>query len=264
MCYFLFVVLLFVVVVFVFVDICESSFQKKGNLFFGIIYIVLVIVFDLIVKSVIGQMNVIVKGNNMDVLSVDVENGVMLIEDLQLVMYKIILIIISVISEGCIGMVVMMVKFNLGVFVKVDVICVEMCKMLIQVKFGKVGEQFVVFILKVLMVNIFVFDFGFQLCIQYKDNLVVIELCYQGKIYLIIGCVNGVFKSGGIYNIGFDIFSSILGIDFESVVIICVFVLSQVVFVLVFCLWEKVMLVGVVDCYDQIGCVLWLKDCKGN
>lgn len=50
-----------------FADTCESSFQKKGNPLSGTTYTASVTVPELTVKSAIGQMNVIAKGNNMDV-----------------------------------------------------------------------------------------------------------------------------------------------------------------------------------------------------
>jgi len=73
-----------------------------------------------------------------------------------------------------------------------------------------------------------------------------------------------VLKSGGTYNTGFELPNGSGGIDFESVAITCAFAPSQAAFALALRPKEKVTLVGVVDHYDQIGRVLWLKDCKGN
>ncbi|MEG2802576.1 hypothetical protein [Stenotrophomonas sp.] len=260
----LFAVLLLAAAAPAFADTCESSFQKKGNPLSGTTYTASVTVPDLTVKSAIGQMNVIAKGNNMDVLSMDAENGAMLIEDPQSAMHKTIPIIISATSEGRTGTVAMTVKLNPGAFAKADAIRAEMCKMLTQVKSGKAGDQFAASAPKASTVSISASDFGYQLRTQHKDNPAAIEPRYQGKIYAITGRVNGVLKSGGTYNTGFDLPSASNGIDFESVAITCAFAPSQAAFALALRPREKVTLVGVVDRYDQIGRVLWLKDCKGN
>ena len=60
---------------------CESNFQKKGNPFVGTTFTSSVTHPDLTVASAIGQMRVIAKNANMDVLSEDVEGGSMLIEE---------------------------------------------------------------------------------------------------------------------------------------------------------------------------------------
>lgn len=260
----LFAVLLLAAAAPAFADTCESSFQKKGNPLSGTTYTASVTVPDLTVKSAIGQMNVIAKGNNMDVLSSDVENGAMLIEDPQTAMHKTIPIIISATSEGRTGTVAMTVKLNPGAFAKADAVRAEMCKMLTQVKPGKAGEQLAASTPKASTVNISASDFGYQLRTQNKDNPAAIEPRYKGKLYSITGRVNGVLKSGGTYNTGFELPSGSGGIDFESVAITCAFAPSQAAFALALRPKEKVTLVGVVDHYDQIGRVLWLKDCKGN
>ncbi|MEG2981659.1 MAG: hypothetical protein RR831_19320, partial [Stenotrophomonas sp.] len=96
-----------------------------------------------------------------DVLSSDVENGAMLIEDPQTAMPKTIPIIISATSEGRTGTVAMTVKLNAGAFAKADSIRAEMCKMLTQVKPGKAGEQLAASTPKASTVNISASDFGF-------------------------------------------------------------------------------------------------------
>ncbi|WMJ70395.1 hypothetical protein [Stenotrophomonas sp. 24(2023)] len=244
---------------------CESSFQKKGNPLVGTTYTASVTQPDLSVKSAIGQMRVIAKNANMDVLSEDAEGGSMLIEEPETMAHKPIPIIVSVTNEGTAGTVGMMVKLNKGAFGSADGIREQMCKMLNQVKPGKAGEQLAKATPQASVVNITADKFGFQLRNQHKDNPAAIEPRYQGKTYAISGRVNGVLKSGGTYNTGFEISGDgSSGIDFERVAITCAFAPSQTAYALALRPREKVTLTGVVDHYDQIGRVLWLKDCKGN
>lgn len=248
-----------------FAQTCEGSFQKKGNPLSGTTYTASISQPDLSVASAIGQMRVIAKGSNMDVVSEDAEAGAMLIEEPQSVMHKTIPIIISATSEAGTGTVGMMVKLNPGAFAKAESIRDEMCKLLNQVKPGKAGEQLAASTPKASTVEITADKFGFQLRTQHKENPAAIEPRYKGKTYAITGRVNGVLKSGGTYNTGFQIAGNSTGtIDFESVAITCAFAPSQAAYALALRPKEKVTLVGVVDHYDQIGRVLWLKECKGN
>ena len=65
------------------------------------------------------------------------------------------------------------------------------------------------------------------------------------------------------HNTSFDLPSD-GSIDFERVAISCSFAANQAAYALALRPREKVTLTGVVDSYDQIGRVLWLKDCRGN
>ncbi|WP_242110076.1 OB-fold putative lipoprotein [Luteimonas aquatica] len=244
---------------------CEDNFQKKGNPLTGTTYTTSVTLPDLSVKSAIGQMRVIAKESNMDVLSEDADAGSMLIEEPETFAHKPIPVIVSATSEGGSGTVGMTVKLNRGAFAKADSIRSEMCQMLVKIKSGKAGEQFAKTAPKASVVNITADKFGFQLRNQHKDNPAAIEARYQGKTYAITGRVNGVLKSGGTYNTGFEMVGDGSGgIDFERVAITCAFAPSQTAFALALRPKEKVTLVGVVDHYDQIERVLWLKDCKGS
>lgn len=247
-----------------FADTCESSFQKKGNPLSGTTYTASVSHPGLSVSSAIGQMRVIAKNANMDVLSEDAEAGAMLLEEPQTAMHKTLPMIVSATSEAGTGTVAMTLKLGAGAFAKADAIRTEMCKMLNQVKPGKAGDQLAASAPKASTVNVTATDFGFQLRSQHKENPAAMEPRYKGKIYSITGRVNGVLKSGGTYNTGFDVGGSKTSIDFESVAITCAFAPSQAAFALALRPKEKVTLVGVVDHYDQIDRVLWLKDCKGN
>jgi hypothetical protein len=140
-----------------------------------------------------------------------------------------------------------------------------MCKLLTQIKPGKAGDQLAQSTPQASTVSITADKFGFQLRNQHKDNPAAIEPRYQGKTYAITGRVNGVLKSGGTYNTGFEMTGDGSGgIDFERVAITCAFAPSQAAYALALRPKEKVTLIGVVDHYDQLGRVLWLKDCKGS
>jgi hypothetical protein len=245
-------------------DTCESSFQKKGNALTGTTYTASVNHPGLSVGSAIGQMRVIAKNANMDVLSEDADAGAMLIEEPQTAMHKTLPMIISATSEGGTGTVAMTMKLTAGAFAKADSIRTEMCKLLAQVKPGKAGDQLAASTPKASTVNVTATDFGYQLRTQHKENPAAIEPRYKGKIYSITGRVNGVLKSGGTYNTGFDVGGSSTSIDYDKVAISCAFAPSQAAFALALRPKEKVTLVGVVSAYDQIDRVLWLKDCKGN
>lgn len=248
-----------------FADTCESTFQKKGNALSGTTYTASVSHPGLTVKSAVGQMRVIAKNANMDVVSEDAENGAMLIEEPQTGLHKNLPLIVSATNEGGTGTVGLMLKLNAGAFAKADSIRTEMCKLLGQVKPGKAGEQLAAVTPKASTITTTATAFGAQLRSQHKDNPAAMESRYQGKVYAITGRVNGVLKSGGTYNTGFDVGGNPSGgIDFESVAITCMFAPSQAAYAMALRPKEKVTLVGVVDHYDQIGRVLWLKDCKGN
>lgn len=248
-----------------FADTCESSFQKKGNPLSGTTYTAAVSHPGLSVKSAIGQMRVIAENANMDVLDEDAENGSMLIEEPQTGMHKNLPLIVGASNEGGTGTVSLMLKLNAGAFAKADSIRAEMCKLLTQVQPGKAGEHLAAATPKASTVTTTATALGAQLRSQHKDNPAAMEARYQDKVYSITGRVNGVLKSGGGYNTGFDVGGNPSGgIDFESVAISCRFAPSQAAYAMALRPKEKVTLIGVVESYDQIGRVLWLKDCKGN
>ncbi len=228
---------------------CESNFQKKGNPFVGTTFTSSVTHPDLTVASAIGQMRVIAKNANMDVLSEDVEGGSMLIEEPESLAHKPIPMIISATSEGGQGTVGMVVKVNKGAIASADGVREEMCKLLNQVKPGKAGEQAAKATPQASVVTIAADRFGFQLRNQNKDNPAAIEPRYKGKTYAITGRFD--LPSDG-------------SIDFERVAISCSFAANQAAYALALRPREKVTLTGVVDSYDQVGRVLWLKDCRGN
>lgn len=242
---------------------CESNFQKKGNPFVGTTFTSSVTHPDLTVASAIGQMRVIAKNANMDVLSEDVEGGSMLIEEPESMAHKPIPMIISATSEGGQGTVGMVVKVNKGAIASADGVREEMCKLLNQVKPGKAGEQAAKATPQASVVTIDADRFGFQLRNQNKDNPAAVEPRYKGKTYAITGRITTVLRSGGTYNTSFDLPSD-GSIDFERVAISCSFAANQAAYALALRPREKVTLTGVVDSYDQIGRVLWLKDCRGN
>lgn len=242
---------------------CETNFQKKGNPFTGTTFTSSVSHPDLSVASAIGQMRVIAKNANMDVLSEDIEGGSMLIEEPESMAHKPIPMIISATSEGGQGTVAMVVKVNKGAIASADGVRTEMCKLLNQVKPGKAGDQAAKAAPQASVVTIAADRFGSQLRSQNRDNPAAIEPRYKGKTYAITGRITSVLKSGGTYNTGFDLPSD-GSIDFERVAITCSFAANQTAYALALRPREKVTLTGVVDNYDQIGRVLWLKDCRGN
>lgn len=243
---------------------CESSFQKKGNALTGTTYTAAVSLPGLSVKSAIGQMSVIAKNSNMDVLTEDAEAGAMLIEEPQAATHKTIPIIVSATNDANVGTVGMTVKLNAGAFAKADGIRDEMCKLLTQLKSGKAGDQLAASTPKASTVSMTALKFGSQLREQNKDNPAAVEARYKGKTYAITGRILGVLKSGGTYNTTFEVGTDGTGgIDFERVSISCAFAPSQAAYALALRPKEKVTLIGVVESYDQIGRVLWLKDCKG-
>jgi len=248
-----------------FADTCESSFLKKGNPLSGTNFTASVSHPGLTVPSAIGQMRVIAKNANMDVVSEDAENGAMLIEEPQTGMHKNLPLIVSATNEGGTGTVGLMLKVNPGAFASADGVKKAMCNLLNQVQPGKAGEQLAATTPKASTITTTATALGSQLRSQHKDNPAAMESRYQGKVYAITGRVNGVLKSGGTYNTGFDVGGNPSGgIDFESVAISCKFAPSQAAYAMALRPKEKVTLIGTVESYDQIGHVLWLKDCKGN
>ena len=244
-------------------DTCESSFQKKGNPITGTTYTASISHQGLTVASAIGQMRVIAKNANMDVVSEDVDAGAMLIEEPQTATRRSVPMIVTATQDAGLGTVGMTVKLSAGAVARADAVRGEMCRLLGQVQPGAAGAQLAASTPKASTVNISATTFANQLRTQHKENPAAIEPRYKGKTYAISGRVNGVLKSGGTYNAGFDV-GGRTAIDFESVSISCSFAPSQAAFALALRPSERVNLVGVVDGYDQTGRVLWLKDCKGG
>ncbi|KAB7770738.1 OB-fold protein [Xanthomonas maliensis] len=243
---------------------CEDSFQKKGNPFVGTTFSASVSHPGLTVRSAIGQMHVIAKQAKMDVLSEDADAGSMLIEEPETMTHKPIPMIVSASAVDGVGTVNLLVKVNKGAIAPADSARTEMCKLLNQVKPGAAGEQFAKKTLDTAPVDISADKLGFQLRNQHKDNPAAIEPRYANKVYRITGKLNqaGVLKSGGTYNVGFDVLQS--DNRFETVAITCAFAANQSAYALALRPGEKVTLTGVVDRYDQILQVLWLRDCRGN
>lgn len=247
----------------VFANTCESSFQKKGNPITGTTYTASVSHQDLTVANAIGQMRVIAKNANMDVVSEDVEAGAMLIEEPQTATRRSVPMIVTATHDAGLGTVGMMVKLSPGAVARADGVRAEMCRLLGQVQPGRAGAQLAASTPKASTVNISAATFANQLRTQHKENPAAIEPRYKGKTYAISGRVTGVLKSGGTYNAGFDV-GGRTAVDFETVSITCAFAPNQAAYALALRPSERVNLVGVVDYYNQIDRVLWLKDCKGG
>ncbi|MCL1498346.1 OB-fold protein [Xanthomonas nasturtii] len=248
----------------VFAATCEESFQKKGNPFVGTQFSASISQPGLTVRSAIGQMRVIAKQAKMDVLSEDADAGSMLIEQPQTFGTRPLPMIVSASAVDGVGTVNLLLKVNKGAIAYNDNARTEMCKLLNQVKPGAAGEQFAKKTLDTAPVEITAYKFGFQLRSQHKENPAAIEPRYADKVYRITGKIakSGVLKSGGTYNITFDVLE---GEDrFETVGITCAFAANQSAYALALRPSEKVTLTGVVDHYDQILQVLWLRDCRGN
>ncbi|OEZ01435.1 MULTISPECIES: hypothetical protein [Stenotrophomonas] len=246
-------------------DTCESSFLKKGNPLKGTNFTASVSHPGLTVPSAIGQMRVIAKNANMDVIDEDVASGSMLIEEPQTGMHKNLPLIVSATNEGGTGTVGLLLKVNPGAFASTDGVKKAMCDLLTQVKPGKAGEQLAAATPKASVVNTTAREFGSRLRSQHKDNPGAMEARYQGKEYAITGRVITVFKDGNGYNTGFDVGGNPSGgIDFDSVAISCRFAPSQTAYAMALRPKENVTLKGVIDHYDQNNRVMWLRDCKGN
>ena len=248
----------------VFAATCEESFQKKGNPFVGTQFSVSVSHPGLTVRSAIGQMRVIAKQAKMDVLSEDADAGSMLIEEPETMSHKPLPMIVSASAVDGVGTVNLLLKVNKGAIASTDSARTEMCKLLNQVKPGAAGEQFAKKTLDTAPVEITAEKFGFQLRNQHKDNPAAIEARYADKVYRITGKINqgGVLKDSGRYNIGFDVLQG--DNQFDTVAITCSFAANQAAYALSLRPKEKVTLTGVVDHYDQILKVLWLRNCRGN
>ncbi|QNH20023.1 hypothetical protein HEP73_00921 [Xanthomonas sp. GW] len=244
---------------------CEANFEKKGNPFIGTSYSTSVSLPNLTVKSAIGQMHVIAKQANMDILSEDADAGAMLIEEPETLSHKPIPMIISASVENGEGKVGMLVKLNKGALASSDSVRNEMCKLLNQVKPGTEGEKFAKKTVDAAPVEISADKFGFMLRNQAKEGPATIEARYKDKVYRITGKINssGVLKSGGKYNVGFDVFTP-EDETYNKVAIICSFAANQAAYALALRPGEKATLTGVVEDYDQLGKALWLRDCRGN
>ena len=103
---------------------------------------------------------------------------------------------------------------------------------------------------------------GFQLRNQNKDNPAAVEPRY-GQDLRHHRSHPPPCCAVAAPNTSFDLPSD-GSIDFERVAISCSFAANQAAYALALRPREKVTLTGVVDSYDQIGRVLWLKDCRGN
>jgi len=243
---------------------CASSFQRKGNPFVGTTYTASITLPDLSVGSAIGQVSSIARSSNMDILSEDAQAGAMLIEVPQSMAQKPIPLIVSATRTGNEGTVVMRVKFEQGALSSGNIMRNQMCGLLDQIKSGAAGQQLARSAPKASTINATADLFASQLTDQNRDNPAAIEARYKGKVYAISGRVNRVLKDGSNYNTSFDTSNSSAAVDYQRVVIGCTFAPDQAAYALALRPRERVTLTGVVDGYDQIKRILWLKACKAN
>ena len=109
---------------------CEDNFKKSGNAFTGVDFSSVVTVPDQSIADAIGQMRGIMIGEKMDVLSEDVENGTLLVEQRSTNTTRPIPTLINVYDEGGAAAVEMTVKTEKGQFAKQDAIRSYMCTLL--------------------------------------------------------------------------------------------------------------------------------------
>lgn len=257
----------------IFAGECEDNFTKSGNMFKGNNYNSSVTVPNLSVKDGMGQMRGIMISEKMDVITEDLQSGVMLVEQRGTSTTRPIPTIITITTEGTSANVDMTVKPEKGVFGKAEDIKAFMCKLLVQVKGGKQGKLAAGKGSKTQNVadttNRDVYIFSREIANEAKKNAVAVNARHKGRSYSLKGRIDYIQEDGEDYNVSFAIphptdagMITIPGDAPFRVGVACLFRPNQLAWVLTMREGQSVKFIGNFYRYDNIKKMVWLENCK--
>ena len=257
----------------VFAGECEDNFTKSGNLFKGNQYNSSVTVPNLSIKDGLGQMRGIIISEKMDVITEDLESGVMLAEQRGTSIARPIPSIITITTEGTTANVDFTVKPEKGVFGKPEDIKGFICKLLVQLKGGKEGKLAAGKGSKTKNVadttNRDVYTFSREIANEAKKNAVAVNARHKGRSYSLKGKIDYIQEDGEDYNVSFEIpnqtDAGIISIPGDApfrVGVACLFRPNQLAWVLTMREKQSVTFIGNFYRYDNIKKMVWLENCK--
>ena len=257
----------------IFAGECEDNYTKSGNMFKGNVYNSSVSVANLSIKDGMGQIRGIMISEKMDVITEDAESGIILVEQRGTSSTRPIPVIVTFSAEGTTAKVEMTVKPDKGVFAKADEIKTFICKLLVQLKGGKEGQQAGNKGSKTQNIadttNRDVYVFSREIANEAKKNAVAVNARHKGRSYSLKGKIDYIQEDGKDYNVSFAIpeqtsagMITIPGDAPFRVGVACLFRPNQLAWVLTMREGQSVKFVGNFYRYDNIKKMVWLENCK--
>jgi hypothetical protein len=249
---------------------CEDNFSKSGNPFKGTDFSSHVTIPNLTVAAAMGQMRGIMIAEKMDVITQDLSNGTMLVEQRSTNTTRAIPTLINVSAESGSATVEMTVKTEKGQFAKADAIRPYMCGLLARVQGGKAGAAAAVQGAKtqnsdeVTVKDVYVFSR--EIAAEAKGNPLAVKARHKGRKYALKGKVDYIQEDGEEYNVSFNIPEQTdmllrLPGDTSRVGVACLFREDQLANVLTFRKGDSATFSGSFLRYDDMKRMVWLENC---
>lgn len=249
---------------------CEDNFSKTGNPFKGTDFSSRVTVPNLTVAAAMGQMRGIMISEKMDVITQDVANGTMLVEQRSTGATRAVPTLINVTGEGGSATVEMTVKTEKGQFAKADAIRPYMCGLLARVQGGKAGIAAAAQGAKtqnnddVTVKDVYIFSR--EIAAEAKSNPLAVKARHKGRKYALKGKVDYIQEDGEEYNVSFAIpeqteMALRLPGDMPRVGVACLFREEQLANVLTFRKGDSATFTGSFLRYDDFKRMVWLENC---
>ncbi len=253
---------------------CQDSFVKNGNPLGGLRFTVEVTVADLTPPTAIRQFRGIAAADGYDIIVDEADEGSMLIEQPRSPSgaTRPIPIIVSAAAQGTATTVKLEAKMLGGMLAPAEGVKTELCKMLNQIKGGKLGLEAAnrsksavssagPTVIEALMLSQ-------QISQEADKNAAIIPSRYNGKSFTIKGTVDYVTRDGDTYRIAYVIPKSTndLAIRFGSFKFLtqlsCLVAKGQSAYALTLKKGNHVTLTGRFRAYDQFVPVMWFDGCR--
>jgi hypothetical protein len=253
---------------------CQDSFVKKGNPLGGLRFTAEVTVADLTPPTAIRQFRGIAAADGYDITVDEAEEGSMLIEQPRSPSgaTRPVPIIVSATAIGTALIVKLEAKLPGGMLAPAEGVKTELCKMLNQIKGGKIGlaaanrgksavSSAGPTVIEALMLSQ-------QISQEADKNAAIIPSRYTGKSFKIKGTVDYVMRDGDTYRIAYVIPKTTddLAIRLGSFKLLtqlsCLVAKGQSAFALSLKKGNHVTLTGRFRAYDQFVPVMWFDGCR--
>jgi hypothetical protein len=228
---------------------------------------------DLSASDALGQMRGILIAEKMDVLTEDVEGGILLAEQRATATARAIPTVVSVSADGNATQIDMTVKMDKGVFAKQETIKTYLCGLLAKVQGGEAGRlagsqgaqtENAEFAAKK-----DAFLFSMEIANEAKANPLAVNARHKGRTYTLSGKIAYIQEDGEDYNVSFEIpemrdrvLSPLPGQADFRVGVACLFRANQLATVLTLRDRQRVTFAGTFYRYDDFKKMAWLENCK--
>lgn len=252
---------------------CEGAFSKSGSPFSGTSYNSRITVGDLSAQDALGQMRGILVAEKMDVITEDVDGGILLVEQRATATARAIPTTVSVSARDAAAVVDMTVKIDKGVLAKQEDIKRYMCGLLAKLQGGDVGRlasaQGAQAKNAAFAATMDAFMFSMDIANESKANAVAVNARHKGRSYTLSGKIDYIQEDGEDYNVSFEIpdmrdrvLSSLPGQADFRVGVACLFRPNQLATVLTLRDKQRVTFAGTFYRYDDFKKMVWLEHCK--